>query len=191
MATHFHLGSPGCFWFGTGILIWVVFQSVTGRFYYRGGPPGSVARREENPKAFWGVMAVEGIFALLGLGLGLPCFPLAMTAFAIWVLASVCAIFYGLWVIVKFHLKYPLRLTLPLGFGLQRRYQRELVAYLATHPEDRHIQLLLARNYRLSGQRAAAWDLYSELAQTDDWCGKEAHTVLQTYPDRELFCETP
>jgi hypothetical protein len=171
--------SPAFFWMGIGLLLWVVFQSVTGKFYYRGGPPGSVGRREEGPKAFWGIMALEGVFALMALGCGLPCFPLAMAAFAILVLALLAGLLWALGTVVGTFVKYPLRLLFPLFAGLRQRTVAALEAFLVTHPGDRQTLLMLASAHEKIGRREAAWDLYTELAQTEDWWGKQARAILR------------
>ena len=169
------MGSSGkdLLWVGVALAVWVAYQSLTGKLAYK----GKSARREENPPVFWAAMALEGLVAVacLGYGLGLTLLPTLCAGFVELTVLGIAAWFIG--DTVRQLLKYPLSVFLKER-GPQQAVAA-LLSSLARRPGDRETRFLLAGAYEQADERAAASDLYMELARTNDRWGRGAKSVLQ------------
>lgn len=164
-------------WIGVALILWVAYQSVTGKFIYK----RASARREEHPLTFWSVLAFEGVGAIacLGYGLGLETMATACAA-----LMELMALSMGVWVLiqaVRRAVKYPFRIFLHLGDNRPQTAISELQAYLARRPEDRETLYLLAGAHEQAGERAIAMNIYTELSHINDVWGRGAKSFLRKH----------
>lgn len=164
-------------WIGIALLVWVAYQSITGKFIYK----RKTARRVEHPRAFWFAMTFEGLLAIacLGYGFGWTVLPMVCAG-----LVEVTALGFYIWMIgsaVRRLVKYPISIFLHLREGRPQEAAQELRSFLARRPGDRETRYLLAQAYEKSGEPGTAWDIYTELAQTEDGWGRSARIFLRKH----------
>lgn len=161
-------------WSGIAIALWVIYQSVTGGFAYK----GRGFRREDNPPLFWGAMTFEALFAVSCISMSLGLTALMMTAFGLCFLMPIGYLAWFFQMAVRRIRKYP---SISRHFMADRPQEaaRELGTLLAAHPGNREVTFMLAGAYEKMGEHIAACELYTNLAQTGDNWGREARAFLR------------
>lgn len=164
-------------WVGIALSLWVAYQSITGKVIYK----RTAGRREEDPPTFWLIMALEGVGAVACLGYGLGLTLLATGCAGLVELTALGVSFWAIGGAFRRTVKYPFRIFIHLNEGRPQEAAQELRSCLARRPGDRETLYLLAGACEQAGERAAAWDLYLELAQVNDGWGRGAKIFLRKH----------